>query len=112
MVAERETSCNNTLLHCAAEDGHQAVTKRCLELGAEVGATNVSGQTALHYAAENRQLGIVQILVQANADKTILDSRGRTALDCAQLTLLEGVQRPGAGDDRGSWSEIIAYLQD
>jgi ankyrin repeat protein len=75
----------------------------CLDLGAEVDATDNYGETALHYAAENGHLDIVQKLIQADADMTILDSQGPTALDCAL----------GAGPDEGEgyYPNIVAYLQ-
>ncbi|THV86574.1 hypothetical protein D6D29_01432 [Aureobasidium pullulans] len=103
MVSKRDADYNKTLLHWAAELNHRALTNRCLDLGAEVDATDKYGETALHYAAENGHLDIVQILIQANADRTILDSRGRTALDCAR----------GAGPDHGrrSHPDVVTYLE-
>ncbi|KEQ57736.1 ankyrin repeat protein [Aureobasidium melanogenum CBS 110374] len=87
------------LLYQAAELDHKSLTNRCLDLGAEVDTTDKYGETALHYAATNGHLDIVQILTRADANKTIVDSHGRTALDCAQ----------GAG--RRSHPDIVAYLQ-
>jgi len=102
-VSKRDAVFNKTLLHWAAELDHRALTNRCLELGAEVDATDIYGETALHYAAENGHLDIVQILIQANADRTILDSHGRTALDCAR--------GEGPGDGRRVHPDIVTYLQ-
>ncbi|THW54470.1 hypothetical protein D6D19_10716, partial [Aureobasidium pullulans] len=82
---------------------HRALTNRCLDLGAKVDATDKYGETALHYAAEAGHLDIVEILIQANADRTVLDSHGRTALDCAR----------GAGPDHGrrSHPDVVTYLE-
>jgi len=102
MVFERDAGHEKTLLHWAAELGISTLTTRCLELGANIDATDKYGETALHYAAENGHLDIVQILVQANADDTISDSHGRTALDCAQ--------RIGPGGGRRSYPDMVAYL--
>jgi ankyrin repeat protein len=80
MVFKKHIEDNRTLLHWAAELGYRDLTTRCLDLGAEVDATDKYGETALHHAAENGPLEIVQTLIQADADMTILDSHGRTAL--------------------------------
>jgi ankyrin repeat protein len=61
----------------------------------------VYGETALHYAAQNGHVDIVHLLVQANANKTIVDSNGLTALDRAQASVLWGDPYP----------DIAAYLQ-
>ncbi|TIA27570.1 hypothetical protein D6C78_11057 [Aureobasidium pullulans] len=103
MVFWRDADHNKTLLHWAAELGYRDLTNRCLDLGAEVEATDKYGETALHYAAENGHLNIVKKLVQANVDRTALDSLGRTALDCAR--------GGGPGDGRSSHQDIVAYLQ-
>jgi ankyrin repeat protein len=103
VVSKRDEDHGKTLLHWAAELGYRDLTTRCLDLRAEVDATNKCGETALHYAAENGHLDIIQILIRANADRTILDSHGRTALDCAQGA--------GPGDGRSSYPGIVAYLQ-
>ncbi|THY83252.1 hypothetical protein D6C92_09725, partial [Aureobasidium pullulans] len=103
MVFWRDADHNKTLLHWAAELGFRDLTNRCLDLGAEVEATDKYGETALHYATENGHLNIVKKLVQANVDRTVLDSLGRTALDCAR--------GGGPGDGRSSHPDIVAYLQ-
>jgi ankyrin repeat protein len=103
VVCKKDEGYAKTLLHWAAEFGYRALTTRCIDLGAEVDATDRYGETALHYAAENGHLDIVQKLIQADADMTILDSQGRTALDCAL----------GAGPDEGEryHPHIVAYSQ-
>jgi hypothetical protein len=104
MVAERDQfASDKTLLHWAAECGDQTVTKRCLDLGADVDATDTSGQTALHYAAEFGHLAVVKILVEAKANREIRDRDGRTALDSARKACKYGPQ--------GSQPEVVAYLR-
>jgi ankyrin repeat protein len=103
VVSKRDEDHGKTLLHWAAELGYRDLTTRCLDLGAEVDATDKYGETALHYAAENGHLEILQILIQVDADRTIVDSHGRTALECAWGA--------GPGDGRSSYPEIVAYLQ-
>jgi len=75
-VLERDVDHGKSPLHWAAELGYKSLTNRCLLLGADVDATDKYGETALHYAAENGHLDIVQILIQENANRTIVDSHG------------------------------------
>jgi ankyrin repeat protein len=103
LVSGRYAGHRKALLHWAAEKGFRPLADRCLELGAKVDTTDVYGETALHYAAKNGHVDIVHLLVQANADRTIVDSYGRKAVDCAQ-----GV---GPGIGRRIYPDIIAYLQ-
>jgi ankyrin repeat protein len=103
LVFQEDADHGNTLLHRAAELGYRDLTTRCLVLNANVDVTNKCGKTPLHHAAESGHLDIVQILIQANADRTILDLQGRTALQCAQEAC--------SGSGRGSYSDIVAYLQ-
>ncbi|KAH0367140.1 hypothetical protein KCU65_g4796, partial [Aureobasidium melanogenum] len=98
----RERVYDQPLLHWAAEHGHQPLTDHCIDLGAEVDATDIFGETALHSAARNGHLEIVKKLVQANADKTIRNDDGRTALQCAQ--------QAGRGGEK-SYPAIVAYLR-
>lgn len=102
MMDERDALRNKTLLHYAAECGLQTVTKRCLDLGADIDATDKVCKTALHYAAKNGHLEVVKTLVEAKANRKIRDGRGRTALDCAQKSY--------QGDSRVQ-PDIVAYLQ-
>lgn len=90
MVFERDADSGKTILHWAVESGIAALITRCLDLSADINATDKYGETALHYAAGDGHLDIVQILVQANADKTISDSHGRTAL-IVRVDMVQGV---------------------
>jgi serine/threonine-protein phosphatase 6 regulatory ankyrin repeat subunit B len=54
-----------------------------------VDARDGSGNTPLIAAASNNQVGAIQVLLRVNADRTIRDSEGKTALDIA---LAEGHQ--------------------
>ncbi|KAG9699739.1 serine carboxypeptidase, partial [Aureobasidium melanogenum] len=57
MIAEIDRF-EKTLLHWAAERGHQTATERCLDLGAKVDARDKFRRTALHYAAEHGHLEV------------------------------------------------------
>jgi ankyrin repeat protein len=99
LIFERDARRTGTLLHWAVGLGDQALTDRCLKLGAEVDATDVHGRSALHYAADKGRYEIVKRLIRANADRTIVNSDGLTALDCAH-------DRLGT-----SYPDIVAYLE-
>ena len=47
-------------------------------------AQNKKGTTALSFATQYNQEAIVSCLLDQNADKTLLDSDGKTALDFAK----------------------------
>jgi ankyrin repeat protein len=89
----------------ATAGGHEAATKKLLELGADINAIakatpeyleklkkliaegtvqeeepHVDGVTALHVAAQAGHLDVVNMVIEAGADVTIKDEEGRTAL--------------------------------
>ncbi|THY37309.1 hypothetical protein D6C98_10763, partial [Aureobasidium pullulans] len=51
MVFKRDAVAKKAFLHLAADLGYRDLTNRCLYLGAEIEATDKSGETALHYTA-------------------------------------------------------------
>lgn len=73
-----------TALHWAADHGNEAAV--ALLLGNDncpMDAQDNDGQTALHYAASCGHAEVVELLLKANADRTIKDADGLTA---AQVT--------------------------
>lgn len=60
--------------------------KLALELGGDVNAANVLGNTALHAAATNRLDTVVQLLVEKGAEINARNLGGQTALAVAELT--------------------------
>lgn len=70
-----------TPLHYAARSGQLGCVRLLLDNGSRVNAVTASGSaTALHRAAHQGHLAVVQALVQARADVGALDSDGQTAL--------------------------------
>ncbi|KIX94119.1 uncharacterized protein Z520_10145 [Fonsecaea multimorphosa CBS 102226] len=122
----------SSLLHYPAANGNLEIITHLLSLltpsdslGASPSATtadksapslvnhrNVSGNTPLHWAAMNGHLDVVQALVKAGADPTIVNEAGRDAVveaemsskdgakECAEWMLrhCEGLEK-GVGDD-------------
>lgn len=69
-----------TALHNAAAQGHVALTRRLIELGADVNAQDWRGATPLINAAFSGHLEIVQMLLAAKADPNHKPKVAPTAL--------------------------------
>jgi ankyrin repeat protein len=95
---------HKSFLHWAAETGSGDIAKRCLQLGANVEARDVYGETPLHYAAESGHFSIVKFLVEAGSDLDAIDTHGRKPVDCA---LGEG---PGENSNRRVDVKVVNYL--
>ena len=54
-------------------------------LGANLNSTNLSGQTALHSAAETGQINVVQFLIEENVDPFKTDVFKLKAIDIAKM---------------------------
>lgn len=92
-----------TSLLDAVRAGHAAVVNCLLEAGAEVAfkggrsweqracsiVSVTERKTALHYAAENGHVGILQALLQHHADMDCLDARGATPLVLASAASVD-----------------------
>ena len=59
-IEARSSSRSRTALHYAVRYGRQACTKRLVDAGANLAATEAKGMTPLHIAAENGQLEIMK----------------------------------------------------
>jgi uncharacterized protein len=68
----------------AAIDGHDALVRQLLVLGAPINVTDARGATALMIAARNGDLGILQFLLSRGADPSARDAQGQTAFDWAE----------------------------
>ncbi len=66
------------------ELGHPDVAARLVARGADVNAKDSHyGQTPLIWAAKNLQIGLVKLLLDKGADRTVQDKEGQTALTSA-----------------------------
>lgn len=103
-----------TPLMSAAMFGRVYVAEYLISIGADVNARSLGSEnTALVYAASNNNQEIVKLLLKSNADKTLKNRDGLTALDYAIknkyasiISLLEDTPR---SEKHGS-SEIVSML--
>lgn len=78
--------CSTPPLIMAMRAGHDEIAAILLEGGAEIGAVNKpdgDAETLLHHAARNGGHMIVQLLLSIDADHTLKDDNGFTALESA-----------------------------
>lgn len=87
---EDKDASGNTALMGVCFKGFDAIAEFLIaEGGANVNAVNLSGATALIYAATFNRQSIIKMLLSKNADKTIKDQRGNSALDHAKMQGLD-----------------------
>jgi ankyrin repeat protein len=87
--------------------------KLAVELGADVNAANVRGQTALHVAAYMGSDAIIQFLVDKGAKVNVKDKYGQTPLSIAQKIITVGLGDDGPRRPREfnpSASELLLKL--
>ncbi|TJY43108.1 ankyrin repeat domain-containing protein [Cohnella pontilimi] len=89
-LANQENEQGLTLLGYAAHFGHPDVVQVLLDYGAEVNAVShskldfIPSNTALHAAiAGERNIEVIQLLLQHHADTSIFDTNGHTSLHTA-----------------------------
>jgi len=54
------------------------------DAGCDPAVKDVHGRAAIHYAASNGYLGIVEVIAAGDGDLEIFDERGCTPLECAR----------------------------
>lgn len=83
----------------AAEKGNLEIVKRLKARGANVDEMGIATYdrrslqkqgSPLHKAAENGHIAVVDVLIQAECDRTLKDAKGRTAADIAVQSELDG----------------------
>ena len=82
-AAQREENLNNQLRD-AAYHGEAQRVQEFIDAGAHVNAQTHTKITALMWAASFGYADIVQALLAAGADPTIVNNEGKTALDLAK----------------------------
>lgn len=120
----RDRESGNTALMLAAVYGNPEICKTLLDAGARVDDCQISGKTALHFAArEGTYGGICELLTAAGAMLEKKDSNGDTALhfaviaalregeDCLKTLLRLGAD-PRAINNEGNTPQDIAIDND
>ena len=75
------------------EGGHEAVVRLLLENGADIGAKNKYGWTALTKATIWRREAVVRLLLENRADIEAKNKKERTALDKAASEKNQAIMR-------------------
>ena len=74
----------NTWAHMAVAEGEMALLEKAMELGVDINQKNEDGMTPLHLAAMNaKNKGLLAVLIEKGADKTILTDFEESAYDLA-----------------------------
>ena len=105
-------------LRCAAQNGHEAVTKLLLDNGANVAAANKEGWTALTVAAKCGHEAVTKLLLEHGADVAAGNKESFTALMAAALgghetvtqLLLDRGANVAAADINGKTALMCAVL--
>lgn len=74
-----------TPLHAASSSGQVSVVKLLLELGVDVDAVNIHGNTALHIACLNGQDVVVSELLSYGAGINSINNRGMVSIVWAKI---------------------------
>ncbi|KAL1519292.1 hypothetical protein AB1Y20_022819 [Prymnesium parvum] len=82
---------NNSLLHMAAEEGHEAVVDMLLGMGAVTSRVNAEGQTPLHLAAMNGHKRVISQLLRHGGSPHTVDEDGQSPLHVAAMNGHVGV---------------------
>ncbi|XP_024287479.1 receptor-interacting serine/threonine-protein kinase 4 [Oncorhynchus tshawytscha] len=74
LLGRRSTNANArdedqyTALHCAAQNGDEAITRLLLDRGASINETDAQGRTPAHIACQHGQENVVRVLLSRGAD--------------------------------------------
>lgn len=98
-----------TLLHAAASYNQLEIMQFLLTNGSNnVNAADSDGDTALHHAGD---VPAIQLLLQHQADVTIVNAQGKTALQAKQEELEEMMQDEDVEEDDDDMETLKAVVQ-
>ncbi|KAM9498683.1 uncharacterized protein ACWYII_001994 isoform 2-T2 [Salvelinus alpinus] len=89
LLGRRSTNANArdedqyTALHCAAQNGDEAITRLLLDRGASINETDAQGRTPAHIACQHGQENVVRVLLSRGADIHVKGRDDWTALHLA-----------------------------
>ncbi len=75
----------------AAANGHVDLLQRLIDHGAVVNLSNTEGNTPLHWACVNGQVGAVRVLMTAGASPSALNAQEMTPVDEVLIRNLQDV---------------------
>jgi len=73
-------------LNWAALQNNTAMIDVLLDAGADINATNLSGFTPLHHAAEGEAIEAIKLLIEKGASLDLKTKQGRTVLEIAAMS--------------------------
>jgi ankyrin repeat protein len=90
-VLQRQTNpkqdkAGRTIVHLAAELGHDLMLYFFGEMGLDVDAVDSNGDTPLHLAIQFKQASSMRFLLSMNAELNINNKQGRTPLHLAVIS--------------------------
>ncbi|XP_069652673.1 ankyrin repeat domain-containing protein 22 isoform X3 [Haliaeetus albicilla] len=71
---------------------NENLIKMLLRAGADVNATDFSGNTALHYACEMKNQAVIPLLLEAHTDTSVKNQDGETPLDIARRLQFHNIE--------------------
>lgn len=80
----KEPEISRTSLHAAASNGHAKVCSYLIDKGADLNATDATGNTPLMLAVKNHESKAYKVLLKAGADTTPVNNKRKTALMIAE----------------------------
>ncbi|KAF8623081.1 hypothetical protein AX15_006495 [Amanita polypyramis BW_CC] len=93
-----------TLLHYAALLGFDSLTKFLVCHNVDLDARDRNGYTALHFAAISGSVNYTRTLLEAGADREIVNALGKTPIEVAQTNVLDILRAPYSDSDDDYYS--------
>ena len=81
LLSQKGGQSDTTALHDAIYYGHLGMAQLLIEKGTPVNEQDIDGNTALHLAAEDGDLDLIEILLEYGASKDILNNSGDLPYD-------------------------------
>ncbi|KAM6502074.1 hypothetical protein JOM56_002051 [Amanita muscaria] len=113
-VISHTSTTGQTLLHYAAFLGFDSLSKLLVSHKVDIDARDKNGFTALHFAALSGSVDCIQSLLEAGADRDIVNGVGKTPAEIAHRNVLRLLQAPlydsdddglSASDEEAVWGD-------